>query len=69
MQMRTHDQINWAQPSADDIAYLQSISAEEHKRLLRDMLDAAAASGETSDRMEDIWREAVRRASEMACTR
>jgi hypothetical protein len=69
MQKRTYDQINWVRPSAEDIVYLQSISAEEHKRLLRDMLDAAAASGETSDTMEDIWREAVRRASELACAR
>lgn len=63
MTKKTHEKINWAAPSEEDIAYLRSLSREEHKQLLRDMLDAASQSGTSSYSMEDIWREALRRAS------
>lgn len=63
---RTHDQINWARPSADDLDYLRGLSAEEFKALYREMLDAAAKTGATADTMEDIWKEALRRASSAA---
>jgi hypothetical protein len=66
MTKRTHDQINWARPSADDLDYLRSLSAEEFKALYREMLEAAASSGATADTVEDIWKEALKRATSAA---
>ena len=63
---RTHVDINWARPSADDLAYLRALPADEFRRLYRDMLKAAAASATTSESIEDIWKEALKRAASAA---
>jgi len=61
-----HSDINWAQPSADDLAYLKSLPASEFRALYRDMLEAAGGSKTSAKTIDDIWKEALKRASSAA---
>lgn len=52
-----------AAPTTADMAVLAALSEGERAQLLREAVEAGVASGVSAASMEDIWREAERRAA------
>jgi len=66
MKKRTQDQINWANPTSEDLAYLRSLSHEEHSELLKQACDAGIESGVSQRTLEEILQSAEEKATEVA---
>ncbi len=66
MKKKHHSEINWVNPTPEDLVYLRSLSYEEHSELLKEVCDAAGAKGISKRSLDEILEAVEKKATQVA---
>ncbi len=59
MKSYTHDQINWINPTDEQVVFLRSLSRSDHSALIKQASEAGLVSGLSNKSHRDIFEAAL----------